>query len=460
MYIKYWEVIILKKGLVLSLVAMLFITLLAACGDTNNSSTAGNTSSTTKSSESESTKSNEKVKLTIANNWSGQDAKAVAMRKILEDFQNENQDIELEIEALATDALKTRLRTAAAADEMPDLFVMWPGAMTKEFVEGDLLQPINDFLDSQPDWKNNFIENALVDFTFEGNVYTVPMNLAPSSLVYYNEQLFEQYNVKVPTTWDELLQAVETFNNNDIIPIALGNKANWVAQSTTFSTIGNRITGTEWFLKAVEQDGASFTDPQFIEALKIYQQLGEANAYQEGFNSIDENQMVQLYTQGKAAMFINGGWAVANLVNTAPEEILNVTGITILPTIEGGIGEPGTTAGVVGTGLGVNKKLTGAKKEAAMKLFYALAGPEGQKATLESSTLVSYNIQLDATKANPLFVKLTELMKNTKIVPVYDSKLSSAAVEVINNGLQELLMGGDPAEIAKRIQDAQASAVK
>lgn len=430
----------------LSIIAILIVVLLAGCG-----ANSGNGDST-------STK-DEKVTLTIWNNWSGQDAKAVAMRQILEDFEAANPNITLEVEALATDGLKTRLRTSAAADEMPDLFVMWPGAMTKEFVNGDLLQPIDEFLEENADWKNNFIENALVDYTIDGKIYSVPMNLAPSSFVYYNEALFEQYNVKVPTTWDELLEAIETFNANDIIPIALGNKANWVAQSTTFSTIGDRITGTEWFLKAVEQDGAKFTDPEFIEALNIYQKLGEAKAYQDGFNSIDENQMIQLYTQGKAAMFINGGWAVASLVNTASEEILNNTNITILPSIDGGKGEAQTTAGVVGTGLGVNKKLTGAKKEAAMKLFYALAGPEGQKATLESSTLVSYNIDLDASKAHPLFVKLSELMKGVKIVPVYDSKLSSAAVEAVNNGLQELLMGGNAEDIARKIQDAQASAV-
>lgn len=434
------------KAAKLGLVGILIVVLLAACG--SNSSSDGSTNQST-----------EKITLTIWNNWSGQDAKAVAMRKILEDFQSENPNITLEIEALATDGLKTRLRTAAAADEMPDLFVMWPGAMTKEFVQGDLLQPINEFLDQNAEWKNNFIENALVDFTVEDNIYSVPMNLAPSSLLYYNEDLFKQYNVKVPTTWDELLQAVDTFNANNIIPIALGNKANWVAQSTTFSTIGDRVTGTEWFLKAVDQSGASFTDPEFIEALKLYQELGEAKAYQEGFNSIDENQMLQLYTQGKAAMVINGGWAVAGLVNTASEEILNATNITILPTVDGGKGAAKTTAGVVGTGLGVNKKLSGAKKDAAMKLFYALAGPDGQKATLESSTLISYNLELDPSKANPLFIKLTELMKETKIVPVYDSKLSSAAVEAINNGLQELLLGGDPEDIAKRIQAAQAGAV-
>lgn len=430
----------------LSIIAVLIVVLLAGCGANSTNGGATNTK-------------DEKVTLTLWNNWSGQDAKAVAMRQILEDFQVENPNITLEVEALATDGLKTRLRTSAAADEMPDLFVMWPGAMTKEFVNGDLLQPINDFLDANADWKNNFIENALVDYTVDGNIYSAPMNLAPSSLLYYNEALFKQYNVKVPTTWDELLQAAETFNANDIIPIALGNKANWVAQSTTFSTIGDRVTGTEWFLKAVDQDGAKFTDPEFIEALNIYQQLGEAKVYQDGFNSIDENQMIQLYTQGKAAMVINGGWAVASLVNTASEEIINNTNITVLPSIDGGKGEALTTAGVVGTGLGVNKKLSGAKKDAAMKLFYALAGPEGQKATLESSTLVSYNIDLDASKANPLFVELSELMKGIKIVPVYDSKLSSAAVEAVNNGLQELLMGGKAEDIASKIQDAQAGSM-
>ncbi|MGG1313664.1 extracellular solute-binding protein [Cohnella laeviribosi] len=437
----------MKKRFILALAIAVCVSLLAGCG---GGQSADNDASGGKQ---------EKITLTLWNNWSGQDAKAVAMRKILDDFKAQHPEIDLQVEALATDGLKTRLRTAAAANEMPDLFVMWPGAMTKEFVNGDLLQPIDDFLNSKPEWKNNFIPNALDDFTVDGKTYSVPMNLAPSSLIYYNQAIFDQYGVKVPKTWDELLQAIDTFKRNNVIPIALGNKANWVVQSTTFSTIADRVTGTEWFLKAVAQDGAKFTDPEFIKALTYMQELGKAGAYQDGYNSIDENQMIQLYTQGKAAMFIDGGWAVASLVNTASADLLRNTHITILPPIEGGKGEPQTTAGVVGTGLGVNKKLTGAKKEAALELFYALAGPDGQRATLDSSTLVSYKIDVDKTKAHPLFVELTELMKNVKIVPVYDSKLSSAAVEVINNGLQDLLMGGKPEDIAKRVQDAQAGAV-
>ncbi len=432
------------KGLAFMVMAAMLALLLAGCG---GNETSGNGDKT------------EKVSITIWHNWTGQDAKAVAMRKIIEDFRTKNPDIEVIDEGLPTDGLRTRLRTVAAADEMPDLFVMWPDAMTKEFVKGNLLQPIDEELNANSEWKNNFIPNALDGYTVDGKIYSVPMNLAPSSFIYYNDALFKEHNVKVPETWAEMETAVQTFKDKGIIPIVLGNKTNWVAQSTIFSTLADRITGTDWFLKAVDQDGAKFTDPEFIEALKKLQELGEKGAFQDGFNSIDETQMMQLYFQGKAAMVINGGWALANLVNNAPPEVLDQTHITILPAIEGGKGDPETTAGVVGTGLGVSKKLTGSKKEAAMKLFYEMAGPEGQQATLNSSTLVSYKLDLDKDKAHPLFVELYELMQHVKITPVYDSKLGSATVEVVNNGLQELLTGGKAEDIAKKIQDAQASAV-
>lgn len=441
----------MKKFTQISTVLLATTVLLAGCG--------GGDKAADQPAATAANGSKEKVKLSIWHNWSGQDAKALAMRKILDDFKAQNTDIELEIEGLPTDGLKTRLKTVAAANEMPDLFVMWPDAMTKEFVSGNLLQPINEFLDSKPEWKGNFIPNALDGYTVDGKTYSVPMNLSPTSFIYYNKALFDQYNVQVPKTWDELNAAIKTFNDNKIIPIALGNKANWAVQSTIFSAIADRTTGSEWFLKAASQNGAKFTDPEFIQSLKTLKSLGDAKAFQDGFNSIDQNQMRQLYFQGKAAMFIDGGWAMADVVQNTPKDVLANTHVTLLPPVAGGKGEAQSTSGVVGTGLGVSKKLTGAKKEAALKLLYALSGPEGQQATLNSSTLVSYKIDLDPSKAHPLFVELNDLMKKTKITPVYDAKLSSAAVEVINNGLQELLMGGNPEAIAKKLQDSQAAAL-
>lgn len=79
------------------------------------------------------------------------------MRDIIETYQQEHPDIVLDIQAIPPDGYKTRLKTVAAANEMPDVFLMWPGMMTKEFHGGGLIQPIDDLLNSKADWKSSFL---------------------------------------------------------------------------------------------------------------------------------------------------------------------------------------------------------------------------------------------------------------------------------------------------------------
>lgn len=394
----------------------------------------------------------EMVRLTIMHNWVGQDGKAIAMRKILNDFREAHPNLRLVEEGLPTDQFKERLFTVAAANEMPDIFVLFPDSTTKHFVNGDLLMPINSFLNNRPEWRDRFLPGSFDDFTVDGNIYSVPMNLAPSSFIYYNQQLFHEYDVKVPTTWEELLEAIEIFNENGITPIALGNKSTWVVQSTIFSTLLNRVVGTEWMLDLMDPDGTNFTDPEFIRALTMLKDLQLVGAFQSGFDRIDDIQMMQLYFAGESAMFINGGWAASNIVNNAPQNILDHTRITVLPQVKGGSTNIKTTSGLVGTGMGINKKLRGVERDLVFELFYALAGPEGQRATLNSSTLVSYDIEIDEELADPLFVELHELMQSLSLTPVLDGMLNVATWQALNSGLDKLLLGAEPQDIAEQLQ--------
>ena len=47
------------------------------------------------------------------------------------------------------------------------------------------------------------------------------------------------------------------------------------------------------------------------------------------------------------------------------------------------------------------------------------------------------------------------MLADIELTPVYDNTLTSAASTAINNGIQELLMGQDPLEVARKLQDAQ-----
>lgn len=441
----------MKRKLAVLLTTLLALSmLLAACGEKsadNNDVAGGNKAST------------EKIKLSIWHNYSGDDLRAKAVRAQIDIFKAAHPEVELDAQAIPPDGYRQRLKTVAAANQMPDIFYTNSGTSIKEFYDGDLIQPITSLLEKYPDWKNNFTPGAFDPLSFDNEVYATPQSGSATSLFYYNQSLFDKYNVKVPTTWDELMTAVKTFNDNGITPISLGNKAAWLAQSSILSSLGNRVTGTEWFLNAAKQEGAKFTDPEFVQALTYFKNLGDAGAFQDGFNTLDNTQMEQYFIQGKAAMMIDGSWALTNMASTGTKEQIDQVGIGVIPSIPGGKGDPNSISGGPGGGLALSKKVTGKQLDAALELIYTVSGPEGMNAMVHSNSLVNYMIDLDQTKVTPLFIKAFELYKTVKLTPVYDAYLTSAGTDTINNGLQELLMGGEPEDIAKKLQDAQVKAL-
>ncbi|CAH0121841.1 hypothetical protein PAE9249_04375 [Paenibacillus sp. CECT 9249] len=456
----------MKKALIFLLMVVLTVSL-AACGGgksgsegTQSAQSGSGSGSSGQTSGDGGEAKKEKVKLSLWHNFTGNDLRATMMREQIEQFQKERPDIELEIQAIPPDGYKTRLKTVAAANEMPDVFMMWPGAMTKEFHAGGLIQPINALLDSKPEWRDGYLPGSFDDFTIDGNIYSATLGLTPTSILFYNKAILEKYNLEVPKTWDELMNAVKVVKENGITPIALGNKAAWLAQSSIISSLADRVTGTEWFLKASAQDGAKFTDPEFVQALTLLQDLWKAGAFQEGFNSIDNTQMEVMFAQGQAAMMIDGGWALSNLAANATPEQMKDMGATVLPSVPGGKGNPNSVSGALGSALGLSSKVEGDRLQAAYDLIYALSGPDVQKKTLDSSNLVSYKAELDESKVSPIFSEVYKLVNSVERTPVYDNVMTSAGSDAVNNGLQELLMGGDPQSIAQKIQDAQAKSLE
>lgn len=433
-----------KIGLLLLIVALL----LSACGGESGEKAEGS-----KGKE-------EKVKLTIWHNFAGDDLRAKTVRSFIDQYKQDHPNVELDAQAIPPDGYRQRLSTVAAANEMPDLFFVYAGSHSSELYNAKLLQPVTEALDAHPEWRDKFLPGAFDAYKFEADqVYSVPLGMSATSILYYNTSLFEKYNVKVPTTWDEMMTAIKVFNENKITPIALGNKAPWVAQSTIIGSLADRVTGTDWFKNAVAQKDAKFTDPQFVEALGYFKELVDNKAFQEGANSIDNTQAEQYFIQENAAMMISGAWTLTNLAASATEEQMKAIDVTVLPAIPGGKGDPNTITGGAGGGLALSSRTEGKAKEAALELIYAVSGPEAQKAIAESNSMVMYDTEIDQAKVTSLYYKAFNLVKKTGITPVYDAYLSADAADVINNGLQEIMMGGTPESVAQKVQDAQARSV-
>lgn len=393
------------------------------------------------------------VTLSFLNSIVPGEAQSSAYRAVLKEFLEKNTDIQLDEESIANADMATKVQTLAAADELPDLFMV-KGSMAESFVESEKLLSVSEILDKYPDYRDNFKDGVFSNFTFDNKIYAIPYQVT-NTCVFYNETLFQKAGIsEFPTTWDGLLEAVEKLKAAGVNPIVLGNKDKWNAESVILSTLGNRCTGDEWYQNIRDRGGAKFTDPEFVLSLSALNDLAKAGGFNTDVNSIDGAQQRQVYMNGGAAMTIDGTWAISDLDAKCPKDILEATRIAALPSVEGGKGNPQAISGGSGWGVAVNAKIDTAKLPTVERFLTGVMGKDfatglTQIGSISAAKPGDYKRDENALVAN----RFEEFQQDRPFVPVYDHQLSSGIMEVMQSGLQELLIGAiSPEDLAASIQ--------
>ncbi len=118
---------------------------------------------------------------------------------------------------------------------------------TKE-VLGLSKDQIDDFIDAYYDEGKQF---GHVNPNGDDVMYTLPLSKS-TEVLYYNKTFFEEHNLKVPTTWDELEAVCEQIKAIDptSIPLGYDSEANWFITMTeqlgTPYTSANKVNGTNF----------------------------------------------------------------------------------------------------------------------------------------------------------------------------------------------------------------------
>ena len=374
----------------------------------------------------------------------------------LETFRQDHPNVTIDEEAVAHDPYRQKMTTLGASGALPDIF-MANGSMIIDYAGNNFVMPWDDLIKQDTEWSEGFLDGAFDDFVVGGVTYGVPIKMASVHTIYYNEEIFKEAGIsEFPQTWDELLAAVDQLKQAGYIPIAMGNKSNVPVGSTLFSTLADRVTGTEWF-NGLETGESKFTDPEFVEALNKMKDLVDAGAFNEDINSIDESQGEALYYNKQAAMMISGSWFVSRIVENAPQDVADHTKFGLLPPIPGGEGEARAVAGGGGWSYAINANLTGVKKETAIEIVKALSNDTFAKSQKEVNDLPARAVaEYDKTKLSNLANEYSDFLEGVKYTPVYDIRLKPALVEVLYRGVQELMIGvTTPDEIAQRAQAIQ-----
>ena len=215
-------------------------------------------------------------------------------------------------ETFENEAYKTKIRTAIAANEVPDIFFAWFGAWSEPFVTADKVLNLDDYYGAYSD---EITQETLSYATFGGSLYGVPSS-TPISVLYYNKALFDQYNVKVPTTAEEFMQACQTFTDNGVPALSTSVKENWVL-AMLFDALQLHAVGPEMTAKTITRNGGDYSDPGFLQAAQMLRDLIDMGAFIDGVTGFSGDEANQAFIDGKTAMYVQGSWLAGSIQNGA-----------------------------------------------------------------------------------------------------------------------------------------------
>lgn len=286
------------------------------------------------------------------------------MRPLLDLLEEKLPDIEVQYNYTANTSYGVTVRTqllSGSGDDIIGLAMDAHPSLARQGLFEDITHLVKDDFD--------IAEEEYID----GKLYYVPFATWYEG-IYYNKDIFAQYNIEVPTTYEELLDVCETLQNNGVQPFAIG--------AGTASTLLKNMLGYVQAEYLLEDEGKNFnTDfgkgkakiseclTPYIEEWSEIINRGYINSAHLG---IDENQAPDEFVTGIAAMWSSGTWSYNSVKMKNPN--LN---FGVMPYL-GSTPDKTSVVGTTGGGLLLNKNSK--NKEAALRVLEVCASKEGQEA--------------------------------------------------------------------------------
>ncbi len=208
---------------------------------------------------------------------------------------------------------KTVLVTRMQGGQPPDSFQVHAGQeLIGTWVVADAMEPITQLFRDEG-WDQVMPQTLLDQISYNGEIWSVPVNIHRSNVLWYNKQIFEDNNLEPPTTMDDFFQVAETLQAAGVTPLAVGGKDKFEVPHL-FESVLLATYGPEDYPKLFQADSAAlWADPRMAQAIEtLNRMLSYANADRSSLSWSDAAQTV---LDGRAAMTIMGDWAHGYFIN-------------------------------------------------------------------------------------------------------------------------------------------------
>lgn len=311
-----------KKVVSVLLCGLLGASLFAAgCGSSDDSS-SDSSASTSAESESSEDVSYEGVTLSLLIDTDTTDTGVIAVCDAATEALGMEFDIQYRVGGDEGDNL---VKTELASGDMCDIMVYNSGALLSALNPSEYLYDLSD---------NETIMAALDEtyastVTVDGATYGIPMSSSQAGAVMYNKEIYEEYGLEVPETWDEFISNCEVLQDAGETALIGSFADSWTTQVIFLGDNANVIAQDPDFAENLTNGEDTYAGNEF--ALRSFEKMAELNAYyNEDYLATSYDDACDMLINGDGAQWICLTQALSNMYELYGDEVNNI-GVFAIP---------------------------------------------------------------------------------------------------------------------------------
>jgi glucose/mannose transport system substrate-binding protein len=240
---------------ILAMSAAAMLLALPACGDDQGS---GTTPQTDKEVE-------------VFSWWTGE-GEGEGLAALIAEFEKQNTGVKFTNAAVAGGS-GTQARQALAsrllAGQPPDSYQLHAGQEAASDIKDGRLDDIT-YLYDRNGWRDKFPKGLIDAITVDGKLYTVPVNIHRSNLLWYNPAKLREWGIAAPPkTWSEFLTQAATLKTKGVKPLSVGQT--WTQMHLMENVLLGELGADKY--KGLWTGSTDWTSADVVKALDTFKQV-------------------------------------------------------------------------------------------------------------------------------------------------------------------------------------------
>jgi raffinose/stachyose/melibiose transport system substrate-binding protein len=245
------------------------------------------------------------------------------MRDLVEKYNSSQDEVTVVLDTSGIDAVSA----AFVRGDPPDIALNNYNQETARFIQRCAMSDLSDTAAAQS------VREDLTPFLDQfgvcpGRTSAIPYSIMGAAVI-YNKEIFEQNDLDVPTTWDELIEVCETLTAAGVTPIYATFADNWTVGQGWYDYAVGGMLDTVAFFDELAEEGTDVGPNSTVSFQK--DQAAPIDKMLELSQYVNNDAASRLYgdgntamANGEAAMYMQGPWAFGEIAKAAPDLALGM----------------------------------------------------------------------------------------------------------------------------------------